>query len=197
MKTHAALILITAICQLTRPALAQSTFAFRNFLGFGSSVDAPVFDAAGNRLSGTNYVALLYGGQTMNSLAPAINFGSGTVMPVPLTLVVAGLGGYLDGGTVQVDTLPCGGLAWLQVRAWDARLGATYGDVVKLGLGGYGESNLFQDPGGNPCYPITPPGFLLGLQSFSLLPEVPEPGSLSLLVFGSAALLFLRRGARR
>ena len=53
-----------------------------------------------------------------------------------------------------------GGYAWLQVRAWDARLGATYEEVMALGIGGYGESPLFYAQGSNP---------------FKTLPEAPAP----------------------
>ena len=78
-------------------------------------------------------------------------------------------------------------------------LGATYDDVVKSGVGGYGESNLFQAPGGAPfpCLINPDPGKgLFGLQSFSLLPEVPEPRSFLLLLLGLPIFLFRRRNCR-
>jgi hypothetical protein len=173
------------ICQ------AQSTFHFDNW----NDVDAPVFDSAGNRLSGTDYVAMLYGGPTGDSLAPAtIEYSSTQVMsPVPFTFP---LPGYFDrSGWVGIPTVPGGGTARLQVRAWDARLGASYEDVVALGLGGYGESGVFQGVGGDPNatgVPI-PPAPLYGLQSFSLRPVIPEPSAALLLLLGLPWLFFRPR----
>ena len=97
-------------------------------------------------------------------------------------------------GYVAIPTVSCGGIAWLQVRAWDAGLGATYEEVVNLGLGGYGESNLFQKRGGIACGPtVSPPEPLIGLQSFALREVIPEPGSTLLLLLGLPVLLFFRR----
>src|SRR5437879_1009255 len=102
MKTHLALILATVIWQQTKPAFGQSTYLFSNFLGSGS-LDAPVFDAVGSRLSGTNYVALLYGGPSPSSLAPAFYHQINLIMPAPFTYTALGLGGYFSGGTVLVN----------------------------------------------------------------------------------------------
>ena len=51
---------------------------------------------------------------------------------------------------------------------WDARLGASYEEVVSLGIGGYGGSNLFQKYGGElpPCVGApTAASLLLGLEA--------------------------------
>ncbi len=185
-------LLVMAALLTPRACKGQSTYYFNNFLP-----DAPVFDASGNRLSGTNYVAVLYGGTSPVTLQLGLAQGLVTMSPVPFTVMHNGLAGYFRyGGFVEVSSINPGGLAWLQVRAWDARLGASYGDVAKQGLGGYGESNLFEAPGGDPT--LTEPGIpgpLTGLQSFSLLPEVPEPRSLLLLSLWLP--LFLARRRRR
>jgi hypothetical protein len=178
----------------------QSTFAVENFAG-RPVLDAPVFDGSGNRLSGTNFLAALYGGATPGSLSRATvpPFTDLIKAPVPFTYMVAGQAGYFSGGVAEVPSdAVCGGSSWLQVRAWDARLGTTYEEVTRLGIGGYGQSNTFQDPGGDPCIPGgTAPGLLLGLQSFSLLPEVPEPSTWRLLVCGGfGAWLAVRRRHR-
>ena len=92
-----------------------------------------------------------------------------------------GEAGYFSYGIVQITNV-CGIDAWLQVRAWDARLGSSYEDVAGLGVGGYGQSALFQLHGSDTCLPNPPPALpLIGLQSFSL---VPEPQPLLLLLLG-------------
>ena len=169
-------------------ALSQATFFFRNF--YSGEVNAPVFDAAGNRLFGDNYVAVLYGGPTPDSLALASG-GVGSMSPVPFTVTFGGEAGYFSrGAQVYVDNVPQSGYAWLQVRAWDTRLGSTYDDVVRLGLGGYGQSALFYTYGGDVIVPGRPAQPLRGLESFSL---VPEPGTWALLALGAGALFWERR----
>src|SRR2546428_7929186 len=72
---------------------AQSSFCFFNSGG----IDAPVFDASGNRLFGSNYVAMLYGGSNPNSLVPAIEaippLGQ-VITPTPFTQLYNGQPGY-------------------------------------------------------------------------------------------------------
>ena len=171
------------ICQ------GQSTFRFTNLNPPG--LDAPIFDAMGNPLSGTNYVAILYGGATFDSLALATLPGDYTqpMQPVPFKELSPGYFNFV--GWVGIPTVPGFNYAWLQVRAWDVRLGPTYESVVALGIGGYGESGVFQALGGDPS--VTPPipaGYLYGLQSFSL---VPEPATVLILMLGLPLLLWSRR----
>ena len=175
-------------------SFGQATFGFFNYVD--GVLDAPVFDSNGLRLNGTDYVTMLYGGPTVDSLIPAYA-GSQIMAPVPFTYRPDLGGGYFArGGAVEIDTVPGGGMAWLQVRAWDARLGATYEDVVALGIGGYGESGLFQKQGGNPDLGVpTPSEPLIGLQSFSLLEMIPEPNTFALVLLGFG-LLFRRRHQR-
>jgi len=173
----------------------QGTFIFQNF-GW-DDLNAPVFDGGGNPLYGTNYVALLYGGPTVDMLAPATmeHSASQAMPPVPFTVPLAPFGYFsYDKGWVEIPSVPCAGYAWLQVRAWDARLGSSYENVATLGLGGYGESKLFQAQGGGPCGNIAiPPNPLRGLESFSLRPA-PEPTALLILLLGLPSLLWHRRG---
>src|SRR5690242_16604028 len=85
-KVRGYFFLLSLLATLTagQHSQAQSTFFFVNFVpGF---VDAPVFDAFGNPLSGTNYLAMLYGGDSVDSLQPAtIPNSSQVITPVPFT----------------------------------------------------------------------------------------------------------------
>ena len=174
-------------------AFAEHTFVFRNWTP-SLSIDAPVFNSDGSRLSGTDFVAVLYGGPTVDTLELASITTFARMTPVPFTYVSPGQPGYFarGGGAVVVFGVALEQTPWLQVRAWDARLGSSYDEVAGLGLGGYGESNFFQKRGGElgGLYPSEP---LIGLESFSLRPIVPEPSSaLLLLVLGLPALLLRR-----
>jgi hypothetical protein len=133
-------------------ALGQANFALANRYG----VDAPVFDAQGIPLAGTNYLAELWGAATPDALKPLVIVDrNGERETVPF-----GNPGYFfsPSGSLGVPTVSPFGWAWLQVRAWDTRLGATYEEVAPRGLGGYGESPLFYAQGsglcgGVPCLP--------------------------------------------
>jgi len=194
MKTRLfLLLLLTSNLPFRASLCAQSSFLFRNLYGNGI-VDAPVFDSEGVPLAGTAYRAELWGGATSNSLAPLLVIGpelSRLIKPFAT-------GGYVDPadpGDLVVPTVPPSGWAWLQMRAWDVGLGATYEDVAALGDGGYGESPLFYAQGHDPFR--EPPEIaapLIGLQSFSLHP-VPEPSAWALLALGGLAVGWtLQRG---
>jgi hypothetical protein len=152
---------------LSASALAQATFALNNRI-IPLDIDAPVFDAHGTPLDGTNYLAELWGASSPGSLAPLEVTDRGNQREI-----VPFHRGYFmsPSGHLVVPTVPDFGWAWLQVRAWEARLGATYEEVATRGLGGYGESPLFYAQGsgacgGVPCLPFA----LIGLKSFSLRP---------------------------
>jgi len=161
-------------------------------------VNAQVFDAFGQPLEGPSYQVELWGGATSDSLVPTLGaFTRGRVI-IPfgrnghfIDLNPDG-GGYSTVFSVSPNFFP----SWLQVRAWDARLGATYEDAVALGQGGFGESPLFQAIGTDPfTFPPNTPGALIGLQSFSLRP-IPEPSTWALLALGGASCLVWRRRGR-
>ena len=102
-------------------AIAQASFILQNILP--SSIDAPVFDAEGIRLSGTNYAAELWGGVASNSLSPTFDFYSGQRVIAPF-LTGTGAGYFIVTKTMTVVGSVGGDFAWVQVRAWDARLGS-------------------------------------------------------------------------
>ena len=168
-------------------SFGQGTFYFANYIS-GGLVNAPVFDSDGSRLSGANYVAMLYGGPTPDSLQPALDQVGLAFSPEPFREGTFA-GYFARTGYVQIPNVPSL-FPWLQVRAWDSRLGSTYEAVKALGIGGYGESNLFQKQGGNPFGLPSPPEPLIGLQSFNL---VPEPSAVLLLLVGLPLLLLRKR----
>jgi hypothetical protein len=191
MKANLLISVIALGLSFSGIALGQSTFEFSNIVPT-SGIDAPVFDAQGVPLAGSNYFAELYGGPGTNSLAPAISFGSRVMSPF-----LTGPGaGYYQVTFVEIPSVPGNVSAWLQVKAWDARLGATYEEVASRGLGGYGESALFFAQGGSSGPNPTLPGPLIGLQSFSLREVVPEPNTVWLLLLG-LPLLFVRLRRRK
>src|SRR5512134_1409507 len=141
------IVLVTLHSALSGALFGQASFAVRNlYTVYG--VDAPVFDASGTPLEGSNYRAELWGSATADSLAPAVDFSRGNSRE----LVPFQTEGYFisTSAFMSILSVPPRGFAWLQVRAWDARLGATYEEVAALGLGGYGESPLFYAQGGDP-----------------------------------------------
>jgi len=189
---------LTAALFLPKLVFGQSQFFLDN-LESAHGVNAPVLDAAGNPLAGSTYAAELWGGAAPDSLSPALSAYSMERIIVPF--VTRGYFTDSDPGGRGYPTIfsvlptEC---AWLQVRAWDARLGATYENVVAAGLGGYGESPLFCAVG---TYPFLPnpaiPGYLVGLQSFSLRAEVPEPSGWILFALGGFSLWWTLRPHRR
>lgn len=73
------IILSCVMCIGTFRAAAQASFRLENF-NSSAGINAPVFDAEGARLSGTNYAAELWGGVTSGSLSPTLNLSGERVM---------------------------------------------------------------------------------------------------------------------
>ncbi len=128
---------------------------FANAFG---SVRAYVFDVDGlTRLEGNGYLAQLYAGTNETTLMP---IGAATPFKTGISA------GLFVGGTRYISAVPPGGLATVQVRAWDAAAGSTF-EQASLNGGRAGLSLTFtaHTAGG---IPPAPPTWLLGLQSFSL-----------------------------
>ena len=173
---------------------AQASFDVRNI----GPVYAPVHNWDGQLLDGSDWRAEVYSGPTSQSLRPLMNFYDATRLIVPFFRPGYFKAASIGGDVYSVLDVPCGGWAYLQVKVWDIRLGATYEEASAWNVGGYGESNIFYAQGGNPCM-VTPTtsGPLFGLQSFSVLQEIPEPSEAVLLAFGGLGLWAWRRGGRR
>jgi len=197
MKTAALILYVFLYFGAAYPALTQSGFFLGNFVG--PNINAPVFDVSGNRLDGSNYVAELWGGNTPDSLTPALGYHSSQRVIIPF-MSANGAGYFRDTYTARdpadhptvLSVPPYVAAAWLEVRAWDVRLGATYEEAVARGLGGFGESPLFMAVGMNPQDLNASPHRLTGLQSFSLRPVIPEPQTWALLALGLAVLAWQR-----
>ena len=175
-----------ACLALSVGAFAQGTVVFNNSPGAVGGTGAPVFDVDGTtRLEGTGFAAILYAGPDAGSLTAwgdPLNFRTG-----------AGAGFFNTTGVNinrTIDSVAGGGTAFIQVRAWETAGGTitTYDAAV---AGGYkvGSSEIFSLATGGGGQPAAPPVNLVGLTSFSL---VPEPTTYALLALGAAAL-FLRR----
>jgi hypothetical protein len=188
MNTRKFVAYLTVQLLLAVSAVGQSSFEFKNRNTL-RGIDAPVFDAQGIPLAGANYLVELWGGATVDSLQPTLDIHQGNQrLIIPFWNSPPG---YFSSSTafLSVVTVPEGAWAWLQVRAWDARLGSTYEAVAALGMGGYGESPLFYAQGADPLRePPEPAAPLIGLQSFNLRSIVPEPSAWMLLALGALAL---------
>ena len=144
-----------------------------------ANLDAPVFDTdCATRLEGAAYLVQAYVGFTADSLSPVFEarpFRTGKAA------------GYFAGYVLTIPGTSQDTLVYLQLRAWEARAGASFEEAVASG-GKYGLSNIV------PMRTVMPPGTPnepVGLQSFCLVPE-PPPG-VQLVLGGGLWLLAARR----
>jgi hypothetical protein len=135
---------------------------FRNRFVAGGIVNAPIFGVDGaTLLSGSNYLAQLYGGASLELLRPVgapMNFESGFNA------------GYFFAQIVVLPTVSPGSNAVLQIRVWDGNRGSTYEEAQAFG-GSFGKSQVLTVKVGGGT---TSPAYLLGLQSFSLQAGLPQ-----------------------
>jgi len=119
-------------------------------------------------------MAELLAGPTATSLAPITN--------TPL-LSGSHVAGYYLGGEQSIASVPCLGIAFIQIQVWNTATGATFGQAKFSGLANaWAESAVFSVVTGNgPCWgggitagPI-PPATLTGLTPMSLNAAVPIP----------------------
>lgn len=184
--TGAALVLTS-----TGLLCAQGTVSFNNRVlatdGVSFLVNAPVFDSDGTTaLSGNTYLAALYAGPVGGSLLQI-----GAAVPFRTTTRA----GYVDLTSPDriIGTVAPGAVASVQVRAWLAVAGTTTYPTYEAALaagGKVGTSNTFSVTTGGSGSPASLPANLIGMQSFSV---VPEPSILAFSVVGVAILAFRRR----
>ena len=165
-------VLLTAV-----GAYAQGTVSFANV---GAGLNAPVFDVDGvTKLAGPAFQAQLYvGGNTSES----------SLIAVPGTTVFLFWGFWI----LQRWNQDFARFSWreqavFQVRAWEAAGGASYDAALAAGKK-VGKSAVFKIGAdlGDSILPIGRPATLLGLTSFSL---VPEPSAIVFGAVGGAILL--------
>ena len=129
------------------------------------AVDQPIYDSDGvTGLSGDGYLALLYAGATVDSLAPvgaAVPFQTGNGA------------GYWRGGVRNLTGIAPGSPAVVQVRIWELGKGRNFEQALTVGSK-VGVSGLVRIPAtGGFGEPPALPAALAGLTSFKLGPVVP------------------------
>ena len=173
MKTKLSLWIITFLS--AGGVFGQGTINFANLVVVDGVriVDAPVRNFDGTLLSGGGFTAELLAGTSAGSLSP---------VGLPTPFLTGAEAGYFSGGIRTIDSVLPGGLAFVQIRAWQLSTGPTYDFAFNRGLiemtvqtGGIG--------GG-------PPGNLIGMQPFCIggFGCVPEPSTLALLFLGGVFL---------
>ena len=152
LTSRAALVSVTPM-----PAGALVTFSNRSA---STGLDAPVLGLDGvTRLSGSRYVAQLWGGATTNTLAP---------LGDPVQFLTGANAGYWDPGTNSWRAIPDlapGATAFVQIRVWDASSSSTYEEATKHGV--FGHSRILEIVTGGEGTGNAPAS-LEGLLSFQL-----------------------------
>jgi len=180
-------LLTISLVAVTVAGFAQGTINFNNRVTDPNNgqlvVDAPVFNVGGvTKLSGTTFQAMLYAGAqttdatSLSAVGTSIGFRTGS-----------GAGYFQTGVTYDrtIASVAPGATATLQMRVWDTTTGATW-ETASI----RGASGLINIVTGGAGSPPSLPANMIGLQSFSL---VPEPSTIALGVLGMAGLVFIRR----
>jgi hypothetical protein len=180
-------VLLTAVGAVS---YGQGTFAMANRRAV-TGLDAPIADALGTKLLGTDFLAQLWaapvGSTAFRAYGDPVPFKSGVAAGYFLSAVPVTLADVTPGGKVDVE-----------IRAWRASAGATYDAAVlapMVAAGNYGISPVISGlaTGGVPDPDVSAPGLpapLVGLQGFSFI--LPEPSTIALGLLG-VAVLVLRR----
>lgn len=161
------LALAACVCALAVSAYGQGTLNFNNRVT-SAGLDSPVFDVGGAAKLAEGFAQLVVNGTPVGD-ATAMRTGSAA--------------GYFSGGTANIASVAPGATASIQVRAWKG--GATFETATATGI-----SEAINVTLGGAGSPPSLPANLVGLKSFSL---VPEPSTIALGLIGAAALMLRRR----
>jgi len=161
------LALAACVCALAVSAYGQGTLNFNNRVT-SAGLDSPVFDVGGTTKLSEGFAQLVV---------------NGTAVGDPTAMKTAAAAGYFGGGTATIASVAPGATASIQVRAWKGA--ATFDAAVTKGT-----SEAFNVTLGGAGSPPSLPANLIGLKSFSL---VPEPSTIALGLIGAAALMLRRR----
>jgi hypothetical protein len=180
------LAFVAAFLAASLAAYAQGTVNFNNRVV--GVVDAPIFGVDNvTKLAGTGFSAQLYSGP-----AGAAEAALTAVGPVQAFRTGAAAGYIVaPANEVNIPGVGAGGTATLQVRAWAGAF-ASY-EAAVAGGSPAGKSTTFQSAplgGSVGGAPPNPGAALVGLTSFSL---VPEPSTIMLGALGLGALLLRRK----
>lgn len=186
-----ALLLLFLISPLA--AQAQGTVQFRNF-DATTGLNAPVYYSWGDfKLSGDQYIVELVAWSSVSNIVNSVPISVGT------TGFATGIdAGYFDGGTLTINGIPGGAMAFLQVRVWNTAYGATYADAHDSYFNAsdkWGQSPIFYVTLGDPnASPPTPPAALIGLVSFYMAPSLSQPSPPTLFFIADAGNMVLSWG---
>jgi hypothetical protein len=187
---------------LTLPALfigasllAQGTVNFGN-VGTGTSISNRLTGTAVP--SGTTFKAVLYYLPDQATVPTTEDFTTRGTILNPSTTTFALAGQFIGGTRTTPESTPKGGIAYFQVRAWEAAFGSTYDEAKNNPnpIGGrlalIGESTPVRVATGDQA--LVGPGSLVtaGLRGFYVTP-VPEPSVIGLGILGVGAFMLLRR----
>ena len=187
-RTMKRTLLLLLTCLSCVCADGQGTVFFEN--GFpGTSFDAPVYQSDRvTALSGSQFMAELFGGPTANSLTFIATTG-----------FLTGTGaGYFNAGTQTINSVAPGTTAWVQVRVWNTSSGNSFLQAQASDLqDSWWTSAAFSVvTGGNTGISVLPPGNLTGLGNSPVyFNAIPEPSTFALA--GVDAIVMLSRIRRR
>jgi hypothetical protein len=173
-------LLVTLVAVLaSATAFGQGTINFNNLVS-AAGINAPVFKPDGTTGAGAgagaNAQLFLLAGGVYTALTPATTFRTSPAGPAQGYVVAPAT-------AVTVPGVAGGAQATVVLRAWE---GAGTYDAAAI----RGESSPITITLGGAGAPPSLPANLVGLTSFSM---VPEPSTLALGLLGAAALLYRRR----
>ena len=169
-------IIALAAMLVTAAAFGQGTVQFNNRLT-ASGIDAKIFMPGGSpAVSDAAFKAQIYAG------AEGTAVGSLKAVPGTTSFRTGNAAGYLNPIDLAIPGIAAGAKATLVVRAYN---GASF-ESSSI----FGTSNPITVTLGGAGTPPGPGAELVGLQSFTL---VPEPSTIALGILGAAALLLRRR----